>query len=236
MIHHTTTCEELVNKEPFIETKYFPPWKMKLVEDYFLDFKSNFTSGNVTGITYFERVCMSFKNLLNYFSLNHVPKDVISSLLNQKFKRILGEKESTHKNKTLLTENYIVRLMAEIMEKKRAEIELTESQHKLFQESLQEVAKQQNTSLNELGLSENQLDSGTIPNISLSLNSSVQVPRMSRPLDSDEYSVGEAEAAAEWFMSKRVLQLKVRSLETVLSICQGQNNPLLFVIAGSRAH
>ena len=126
--------------------------------------------------------------------------------------------------------------MAEIMEKKRAEIELTESQHKLFQESLQEVAKQQNTSLNELGLSENQLDSGTIPNISLSLNSNVQVPRMSRPLDSDEYSVGEAEAAAEWFMSKRVLQLKVRSLETVLSICQGQNNPLLFVIAGSRAH
>ena len=129
MTYNSTSCKELVSLEPYIETKYLPPWKMKLVTDYVAEIKSKFGEGITTGAAYFEKVCKHLKVLLHFFSVNRIPKEVVFSLLNQDFKRIYGGESTVDKNKTLLAENHIVHLMIEILEKKRLELDLSESQH-----------------------------------------------------------------------------------------------------------
>ena len=44
---------------------------MKLVTDYVAEIKSKFGEGITTGAAYFEKVCINFKVLLHFFSVNH---------------------------------------------------------------------------------------------------------------------------------------------------------------------
>ena len=208
MTYNSSSCNELVSREPFIETKYLPPWKMKLVTDYVAEIKSKFAEGITTGAAYFEKVCINFKVLLHFFSVNHIPKEVVISLLNQDFKRIYGEKSTVDRNKTLLAENHIVHLMIEILEKKRMELDLSEHQHSVFHELLQEVLKEQNKGLNEASLSPSKVDSGTIAFSNIVLNTSRPAPRLVMPPGDSGHSLVLADSALEWFLSKRVLQLK----------------------------
>ena len=181
---------------------------MKLVTDYVAEIKSKFAEGITTGAAYFEKVCINFKVLLHFFSVNHIPKEVVISLLNQDFKRIYGEKSTGDRNKTLLAENHIVHLMMEILEKKRVELNLSEHQHSVFHELLQEVLNEQNKGLNEASLSPSKVDSGTIAFSNIVLNTSRPAPRLVMPPGDSGHSLVLADSALEWFLSKRVLQLK----------------------------
>ena len=213
--HNSTSCNDLVNNEPFIGTKYLPPWKMKLVKEYFIKIKSNFVAGNKTGAEYFEKVCQNLKELLHLFAVNHIPREVIISLLNQDFKQIYGE-ESTNKNKTLLAENHIVQLMVEILETKGVVLNLSESHLTTFHEILQEVLKEQNERLNEASMSPSQVDSGNFSFNNIVLNNSFIAPKLVMPTGDTGYSLVLADAALEWFVSKRVLESKASFLKVTL--------------------
>ena len=210
MTYNSTSCKELVSLEPYIETKYLPPWKMKSVTDYVAEIKSKFGEGITTGAAYFEKVCKQLKVLLHFFSVNRIPKEVVFSLLNQDFKRIYGGESTVDKNKTLLAENHIVHLMIEILEKKR--LELSESQHSDFHQLLQEILKEQNKDLNESGLIPNDVDFGKIAVNNIVLNVSLPTPSLVMPSGDLGYSLDLADAALEWFLSKRVLQSKASQL------------------------
>ena len=212
MTYNSTSCKELVSLEPYIETKYLPPWKMKLVTDYVAEIKSKFGERITTGAAYFEKVCKQLKVLLHFFSVNRIPKEVVFSSLNQDFKRIYGGESTSDKNKTLLAENHIVHLMIEILEKKRLELDLSESQHSEFHQLLQEILKEQNKDLNESGLTPNDVDFGKIAIHNIVLNVSHPAPRLVMPSGDLGYSLDLADTALEWFLSKRVLQSKASQL------------------------
>ena len=188
---------------------------MKLVTEYFVRIKSNFVDENKTGAAYFEKVYKNLKELLHLFAVNHIPREVIISLLNQDFKQIYGE-ESTNKNKTLLAENHIVQLMVEILEKKGVELNLSESHLTIFYELLQEVLKEQNERLNEASLSPSQVDSGNFSFNNIVLNNSFIAPKLVMPTGDMGYSLVLADAALEWFVSKRVLESKASILKVTL--------------------
>ena len=209
--HNSTSCDELIKSEPFIETKYLPPWKMNLVTDHFERIKSNFVNRNTSGVGNFETVFINFKELLHLFSVNHIPEEVVKSLLNQDFTSIYREeKESTNKNKTLLVENHIIHLMIEILGKKKVELNLPEGQHTSYHKLLQDVLKEQNESLKGVGLTPKEVEPETVSSKNIFLNASYSVPKLVRPSGDLGYSFDLANAALEWFLSKRVLELKVR--------------------------
>ena len=190
---------------------------MKLVTEYFVRIKSNFLNENKTGAAYFEKVCKNLKELLHLFAVNHIPREVITSLLNQDFKKIYGE-ESTNKNKTLLAENHIVHLMVEILKKKwvESQLELSESHQTTFHEILHEVLREQNERMNEAGLSPSEVDSGNFSVHNIVLNNSLIAPQLVMPTGDMGYSLVLADAALEWFVSKRVLETKASIINVAL--------------------
>ena len=188
---------------------------MKLVTEHFVRIKSNFVNGNKTGAAYFENVCINLKELLHLFAVNHIPREVIISFINQDFKQINGE-ESTNKNKTLFAENNIVHLMVEILEKKRVELDLSESHQTTFHDLLQEVLREQNERLNEASLSTSEVDFGNFSFHNIVLNNSYIAPKLVMPTGDTGYSLVLADAALEWFVSKRVLESKARIINVAL--------------------
>ena len=96
------------------------------------------------------------------------------------------------------------------------ELDLSESHQTTFHELLQEVLREQNERLNEVSLSPSEVDFGNFSFRNIVLNNSYIAPKLVMPTGDMGYSLVLADAALEWFVSKRVLESKARIINVAL--------------------
>ena len=83
VLHGTKSCDDLISKDSYLQTKYFMPWKVEAVKNYFHHKRVQLY--HLTPEVDLSKMHESLMEIIQFCATNHVPGDVLTSVLTKQY-------------------------------------------------------------------------------------------------------------------------------------------------------
>ena len=91
VLHGTQSCDDLISKDSYLQTKYFMPWKVEAVKNYFHHKRVQLY--HLTPEVDLSKMHESLMEIIQFCATNNVPGDVLSSVLTKQY--IISDNNNT---------------------------------------------------------------------------------------------------------------------------------------------
>ena len=91
VLHGTQSCDDLISKDSYLQTKYFMPWKVEAVKNYFHHKRVQLY--HLTHEVDLSKMHESLMEIIQFCATNNVPGDVLTSVLAKQY--IISDNNNT---------------------------------------------------------------------------------------------------------------------------------------------